>query len=372
MKLTGQILCGAVVATLGALLAVAPAHAASYVPGTSIAVGADNNDWRWQNGEILSLYGPQNDDSLASNFLHTWDGTAATMYSANLQVSSSMLCENPADLTDVGGDKVLTCDPDPIDNGDGEVSIASEFRFFSDGQTVRMRYAITNTDAGTVSEQVLKIRLDAFQDPTTSVSYTDTDGVIGDYQEDYDTTTSVITDLDNYVWVTDDRAGEGVAVVKYAVGQAGSISPLVDIDNSHESGGQGAGFDHAEMYYRVPDLAPGETVEYIVLAKVYLFDDTVNNDIVMNGWQEATGTAIDAAVSETELESDAVVFADVSDRTRVVNWEPAPQTANENLANTGANSGASGLLAIGLVASLIALAVRRRRDEQPRFMGKSS
>ena len=356
VKLTGQILCGAVVATLGALLAVAPAHAASYVPGTDVYVGPDNNHWIFNVSNPLYLRGPINNDYTR----RTWDSTQATLYSPNGQTDAQ--CSNPADLTADGGDLVLTCATQSIDHGDGVLSLVTELRFFAAGEAVRMRYTITNMDDAKVKGQILRLAFDTYQDDNTSVSYTDTDGLIGDYAVDYGSVTNVVTDADNYVWVTDDRIGSTTTyVAKYAVGQAGSISPLADIsENTWSSGGHGLGGGLAQLFYRVPVLAPGETVEYVVLGKVYFVDGSVDNDPGMTGWQEGTGIAIADAASDTELESDAFVFAGISDRTLVVNWEPAPPTTDEDLANTGADSGASGLLAIGLVASLIAVAVRRR------------
>jgi LPXTG-motif cell wall-anchored protein len=359
MKQQGYMWSIAAVAALCAIAGITPAHAASYVPGDDVFVGPDNNHWKFNDSNPLYLRGPVNDNYPRL----TWDSTQATLYGA-AGGQTNAECSNPADLTADGGDLVLTCDSQTIDTWDGLLSLVTELRFFAAGDTVRMRYTITNTDDAKMAGPILRLAFDTYQDDNTIVSYTDTDGLIGDYAVDYGTGTTVVTDADNYVWVTDDRVGgtsTTTYVAKYAVGQAGSISPLADIDeNTWTSGGHGNGGNLAQLYYRVPDLAPGETVEYVVLGKVFFVDASVNNDPVMSGWQEGTGIAIADAASDTELESDAFVFAGISDRTRVVNWEPAPSTANENLANTGADSGAPGLLAIGLVASLIALAVRRR------------
>lgn len=357
MKRPSRILSIAAATAIGAFVGATPALAASYVPGDDVFVGADNNHWKFNYSNPLHVRGPVNDNYPRL----TWDSTQATLYSAT-GAQTDAECSNPADLTADGGDLVLTCDAQTIDTWDGLLSLVTELRFFAAGDTFRMRYTMTNTDDAKMAGQILRLAFDTYQDGNTSVSYTDTDGLIGDYAVGYGANTNVVTDGDNYVWVTDDRVGNTTTyVAKYAVGQAGSISPLADIDeNSWTSGGHGDGGTLAQLFYRVPDLAPGETVEYVVLGKVFFVDVSVNNDPVMSGWQEGTGIAIADAASDTELESDAFVFAGISDRTRVVNWEPAPPTANENLAKTGADSGASGVLAIGLVASLIALAVRRR------------
>jgi LPXTG-motif cell wall-anchored protein len=360
MKQQGYLWSIAVVAALCAIAGIAPAHAASYVPGDDVFVGPNNNKWVFRDMDAASVRARVDDDYTRP----MWDIIQARLTSDGGVPFTDAQCSAPADLTADGADQVLTCDAQTIDTWDGLLSLVTEFRFFAAGDTVRMRYTITNTDDATVAGQIFSIAFDTSQDDNTIVSYTDTDGLMGDYAVDYGTGTTVVTDADNYVWVTDDRVGgtsTTTYVAKYAVGQAGSISPLVDIDeNTWTSGGHGNGGNLAQLYYRVPDLAPGETVEYVALAKVYFVDASVSNDPVMSGWQEGTGIAIADAASDTELESDAFVFAGISDRTRVVNWEPAPSTANENLANTGADSGAPGLLAIGLVASLIALAVRRR------------
>jgi hypothetical protein len=244
--------------------------------------------------------------------------------------------------------------------GDGEFDVATEYRFFGDGMTVRMRYSITNTGNSVLSGQVLKLDFDAYQDPNTSVAYTDTDGAIGDYAVDYDTTTNVVTDSDNYVWVTDDREGGGVGVVKYVVGQAGSISPLVDLGDEFTSGGQGAGNDRAYLHYQTPAIAPGETIEYVVLAKIYLFSDDYDTFPNMTGWQEGTWTAILTAIGDNEMMHPTVALVGIDDPSRVVNWEASPLSSSEGLASTGSDSSASGLLAVSVIATLIAFVVRRR------------
>jgi LPXTG-motif cell wall-anchored protein len=355
-----QILSVTAATALGAFVGLSPALAAPFVPGTSIFIGSDSNYWGWADGGDLSLAGHKTDSwhNNVSTF-NTWDGTRAIFLSRDLGTSTAAFCTNPADLSSVDGDEVLTCASQSMNLGGGEFAVASEFRFFGDGMTVRMRYSITNTGDSVVSSQVLKLDFDAYQDPTTSVSYTDTDGTIGDYVVEYATPSDVVTNSENYVWVTDDRAGGKVAVVKYVAGQAGSKSPLVDLGDEFMSGGQGAGNDRAFLYYRIPAIAPGETVEYVVLAKIYLFDDDIDEDPTMNGWQEATGTAISTAVSDTELMSDTVVFVGIADRSNVLNWAPGPVTRPETLANTGASDGL-GTLAIAALFGAVALVARRR------------
>lgn len=360
MKSTQRLVLSVTAAALTTLVGIAPAQAASFVPGTSIFLGLDNNYWGWSDGAGLSLTGHKTDtwhnDMSADT---TWDGTHATLFSSDLNSSTDVTCANPADLSDVDGDKVLTCDSQSIDNGEGDIAVVSEFRFFADGMTLRMRYSITNTDTVAVEGQVLKVDFDAYQDATTSVSYTDTAGTIGDYAVDYATPSSVVTDSDNYVWVTDDRAGGNVAVVKYVAGLAGSKSPLVNFGDGFMSGGQGAGHDRALLHYQIPALAPGETVEYVLLAKIYLFDDNIDQDPTMNGWQEATGTTISTAIADVELMSDPVVYVGITDASRVVNWAEGPIEPVEPLANTGANDALGTLANVAALGTLVLVARRR-------------
>jgi hypothetical protein len=356
-----KALIAAATATVFATGAAIPAQAAPFALD-DISIGADNNVWTWDDEAELSFSGPYNDMwADTSGDSDTWDATSpATFYSSEAGgwADTTVSCADPADLsdaTDGSGDKILTCDPEVIDNGEGALSVVSEYRFYSDGQTVRQRYIITNNGAAPVVGQYLEVSYNAYQDEETNISYTDTAGVIGNFATDYDTVSDTVTDESNYVWVTDNRTDSNSApVVKYAIGRAGSASTmLVDPDN-WTSGGQGDGNDNAYAPYALPSIGAGETVEYVFLAKVYLFSDDIDNDVTLDGWEEGTKSAIDLAVADTALQSDAVVFAGISDKSRVLNWSPA------RLADTGVDPLPLGLGALFALVGGVAVLARRR------------
>jgi hypothetical protein len=356
-----KALVAAATATVFATGAAIPAQAAPFVLA-NIYIGPDNNYWDW-NGDAVNLEfeGPYNDTwSNATGGSDTWDATyPATFYSSETGgwASTVVSCADPADLsnaTDGSGDKILTCDPEVIDNGEGALSVVSEFRFYADGQTVRQRYIITNNGAAPVVGQYLEVAYDAYQDDGTNVAYTDTAGVIGNFATDYVTVSDTVTTGTNYVWVTDDRTDyEASPVVKYAVGRAGAASAML-VDPNWTSGGQGDGNDRAYIPYALPSIGAGQTVEYVFLAKVYLFNSDVDNDPTLDGWSEGTKSAIDLAVADTALQSDAVVFAGISDKSRVLNWSPA------GLADTGVNPLPLGMGALFALAGGVAIVARRR------------
>jgi hypothetical protein len=357
-----KALIAAATATVFATGAAIPAQAAPFVLA-NISIGPDNNYWDWNGAAVnLEFEGPYNDMWLnTSGNADTWDETyPATFYSSETGgwASTIVSCADPADLSnapDGSGDKILTCDPEVIDNGEGALSVVSEYRFSADGQTVRQRYIITNNGAAPVVGQYLEVSYNAYQDSGTNISYTDTEGVIGNFATDYGTVSDTVTNELNFVWVTDDRTdNESSPVVKYAIGRPGSASTmLVDPDN-WTSGGQGDGGDNASVPYALPSIGAGQTVEYVFLVKVYLFSDDLDNDVTLNGWQEGTKSAIDLAVADTALQSDAVVFAGITDKSRVLNWSPA------GLADTGVNPLPLGVGALFALAGGVAIVARRR------------
>lgn len=353
----------AIASTAIAVGTLAPASAASFTLD-DVFIGSDNNRWNWDDATDLSMVGPSNNAwSNQANGSDTWDSTAVDFFSSEAGgwATTNGQCADPADLsdaTDGSGDKILTCDPQVIDNGEGELSVVSEFRFYADGKTVRQRYIITNNGTSPVVGQYIQGNFNAYQDSGTNISYTDTAGVIGNFATDYDTVSETQTNESNYVWVTDDRGNnESAPVVKYAVGRAGAQSQML-VDPDWTSGGQGDGDDDAYLPYALPSIAAGQTVEYVFLAKVFLFSDTLDNDVTLNGWQEGTKSAIDLAVADTALQSDAVVFAGIADRSRVLNWSPA------GLADTGVDLQPLGLIALFALAGGVALVARRRVANQ--------
>ena len=251
-----KALIAAATATVFATGAAIPAQAALFTLD-DISIGADNNEWRWDDEDDLSLEGPYNDmwrNTSGNN--DTWDDTTpAKFYSSDAGGYTIVQCADPADLsaaTDGSGDKILTCDAEVIDNGEGALSVVSEYRFYADGQTVRQRYIITNTGVAPVVGQYMEVEYNAYQDEATNISYTDTAGVIGNFATDYNTLSNTVTNELNYVWVTDDRTENNSApVVKYAVGSAQAPSTIL-VDSDWTSGGQGNGEDDAVITYALP------------------------------------------------------------------------------------------------------------------------
>lgn len=351
-----------VVSSLGLTI---PAQAAVWALD-DIAIGPDNNEWRWDDSSVLSLDGPYNDMwANDSGDDDTWDDTQIKIWGSGPDYQEDVLgCADPADLSDAAdgsGDKILTCDPQVVSNSDGELTVTSEYRFYADGQTLRMRYIITNTGDAEISEQYLEQGFNAYQDDDTNVSYTDTDGVIGDFATDYSTVSDTVTDEDNYIWITDNRtASNDAPVVKYAIGREGSEVPmLVEPENGWVSGGQGDGEDMAYLPYQIPTLAVDETVEFVFMVKVFLFNDNLDNDVTLDGWQEGTKAAIDLAVEDTELESNDVVFAGIDNPSRVLNWN-VDLPEESGLADTGLETMPIGSAALLALVGGAAIVARRR------------
>ena len=188
---------------------------------------------------------------------------------------------------------------------------------------------------------------------------------------DYDTRPAEATTPADLTWVTDDRTDNyNAPVVKYAVGNAGSaVLPADDAARDWISGGQGNGEDDTNSYYELPSIAAGQSIEIVTLSKVYLFDDSITAEAPMDSWQTATHNAVLAASADTALESDAYVFAGISDTAKVLNWTPTavvPPAVEPVLATTGVDSaslaGFGGLAALVLAAGVGVLVARRRRS----------
>jgi hypothetical protein len=385
-----SVKAGIALAIVGSLASATPAFAAVF-SGDDIVVGPDNNEWRWDSASDLSLDGPYNDVWGSSGDSDTWDSTGNILYGSDDSTNAVLLCNDPADLSaasDSSGDQILTCAPQLVDNGDGEVSVQSEFRFYADGQTWRQRTMVTNNGVAAVDGQVLHVNYNSYQDGDTAIAYTSTAGTIGDWSTDYGSVSADATTPADLIWVTDNRTDSNSApVVKYAVGRAGSsVLPADDATRGWVSGGHGNGSDDTNSYYELPSLAAGETVEIVTLSKVYVYDNSITPVAPMNSWETATHNAVLLAIADTALESDAVVFAGITDTTKVLNWtsadavEPTPTptptptstpevtatpAATATLAATGTNSAVTtglGALSLALLISgAVALGVIRRR-----------
>jgi hypothetical protein len=368
-----------IVGSLASIASVSPAFADPFPQGGEVYVGPDNNHWVFNSVSEASLSGPFNDTWSSNSYgnSETWDTTDTFLYGSNSSTNAHIECAVPADLTaaaDSSGDQILTCDPQTINNGDGDVTVQTEYRFYADGQTWRARYIISNNTGASIVGQVLDVGYNSYQDSGTSLSYTSSAGAIGDWTTDYNTVPSAVTTPTDLSWVTDDRTDEyDSPVVKYAVGSTGSSTlPLDDVTRDFVSAGHGNGNDQTDSYFELPTLAAGQSVEIITLSKVFLFStiDT-SADAPMDAWQTATHNSVLAAIADTAVTSNAVVFAGVSDRTKVLNWiptaiaPPVEPVVEPVLAATGLDGAAlasiSGLSVLALIAGAGVLAARRRR-----------
>lgn len=349
-----------------------PATAADYTGVGSVEVGPLAGYWNFDDYLYASLQDAGNDTWEENNDSgNAWDDTSAYLIDS-FGVAVRMECATPADLSeaaDGSGDMIYTCDPQTVVGDDGTLVVTTELRFFADGKTVRSRYIIENKSTATVTGPVFEIQYDAWQDDATSVSWTKLGGIVGDWTTDYNSTTGLTTTADDYIWATDNREdmdGTWAPVIKYAVGKADSLSPLLDTVD-YASGDQGDGNDNANLFYELPALEPGYALEYVSLAKVYLFDDTVDDDgsDSMNGWEEGTKWAVDQAAADTDLESDEYVFAGIDTPSRVLNWvsEGGPSNENqsdESLPNTGLDTAPLGGIALVALVGGAAVVARRR------------
>jgi len=127
--------------------------------------------------------------------------------------------------------------------------------------------------------------------------------------------------------------------------------------------------NNTNSYFELPPIAAGSTVEIITLARVFLFSSDITDVPPFDdGWQTATFNATQLAIADTGLESDAVVFAGVTDRSRVLNWTPTavvPPVVEPRLATTGIDTASTasfvGAGFLALLAGAGVLIARRRR-----------
>ncbi len=277
--------------------------------------------------------------------------------------SGSILdCSETADLSnasDGSSDKIVLCDPADVTTIDGVVSTQLEFRFYADLKTVRTRLLLTNNSENSIEGLRLKNYFNAYQDNSTQVYASSSSAP--DFTDPM-TGVSTVVAASDLRWVTDDRFDDsGAPVVQYAVGRENSrVLPTDDASVNMVSGGQGgprgSAEDDTNTYFKVPALAPGETVEFVIMAQVYL----VIPSLLLNGlgWQVATKTADEAAWADTTIDSDALVFAGIADTSSVLNWNvvSAPQLPDTGNDGAGFASIAAALLLLGAGA----IVIRRR------------
>jgi hypothetical protein len=313
-----------------------------------------NTYWSWDDFSAASMYGLEADYwGNAGAFDDTW----YALYGSDNSTYHYIDCSNGGDLEpapDGSNDQIVTCNSAIIDNNDGDVTARLEFRFFDDLKTMRARIILSNETSAAIEGQVVEVGYDSYYDEETSVYASTTSGV-DDYANNYDTVPTTVITPGDFRWVTDDRLeNETSGSTGIAVGKAGSsVVPANNEMRGFVSGGVGNGEDLNYTYFEVPTLQPGQTVEFVIMTQIWLF--TTGAAVPpMNDWQTAVGEANEAAWANTDITSDAFVFAGIADKSRVLNWSPA------GLAETGTDLTIPlGIAAVLLVAG-VALATARR------------
>jgi hypothetical protein len=351
------------VAAFGAAIAVtlgatAPALAVAY-SGADIEFGDPaNTRWTWNGFSGASIY------SLEANYWNdggAFDSVWYGLWGSDNSTDGVIDCSNGADLvtaSDGSNDQIVTCNSVTIDNGDGEVTAQLEFRFFDDLKTMRTRIILTNETNSAIEGQVVEAGYNSYYDEETSVYASTTSGV-DDYANNYDTVPTTVITPGDFRWVTDDRmANETSGSTGIAVGKAGSaVVPANNVTRGFVSGGVGGGDDSNYTYFEVPTLQPGQTVEFVIMTQIWLFEYDGVAVAPMSDWQTAVGIADAAAWANTDITSDAFVFAGIADKSRVLNWSPA------GLADTGTDLTVPLGIAVAFLVTGVALATARRRTQ---------
>jgi len=351
------------VAAFGAAIAVtlgasAPALAVAY-SGANIEFGdSANTYWEWDTFSDGSIYGLSDDNW---NDYGAFDSTWYGLWGSDSSTYGDIDCSNGADLvtaSDGSNDQIVTCNSVSIDNGDGEVTAQLEFRFFDDLKTMRARIILSNETSSAIEGQVVEAGYDSYYDEETSVYASTTSGV-DDYANNYDTVPTTVITPGDFRWVTDDRMeNENSGSTGIAVGKAGSaVVPANNEVRGFVSGGVGNGEDDNYTYFEVPTLQPGQTVEFVIMTQSWLFEYDGVAVAPMSDWQTAVGIADAAAWANTDITSDAFVFAGIADKSRVLNWSPA------GLAETGTDLTVPLGIAAGFLVAGVALAKARRRTQ---------
>jgi hypothetical protein len=359
-----KIIASLAIASALALGFTSPAAAASF-SGTSVTVGPDNGTWEF-NLDLLSLMKYTDDVWYGT----TWDGSRIYLFDSTGVGGPPLGCSNAdlSDASDASGDKVLTCETVSVDNGQGVLTVTVEWRFYAAAKIVRQRLIVTNDTPSTISAgQVVSFHLNSFQDNRTQLSWVQSTGILDDWSGPAPIPgTGLCTGYDTLSWATDDRQNYiGAPVVKYAIGRANSVSlPIsnaVFVSGCHAGGYQSAN-DESNSYFTIPQLAAAETVEFVVLHQQFSVDAEATPSGALTAWETGTRDAIIEAHEDTALTDDAVVFAGIADRSRVVNWSSADDSdsGSEGLANTGAEASIVGLLAVVAFLGTAAVVVRRR------------
>lgn len=354
MKLSKIATAGISIAVAGSLFTAIPAFAAAYTPDTNIVIGPNSGFWAWNHSDSWdintasnSLWAPGR--FLTGDNLGIWDSNHVKLYGSDNSSHAILGCSSGQDLvtaTDGSSDQILTCDSQGINNGDGNLDVSVESRFYSDGQTWRERITITNPGATAVSGQAIDAFADAWSDSRTALSWSNTQGATSNWTTDYNTIPTAVVLPADISWITDDRTYDPsvypypAPVTKYALaGPGASVLPADDATRGFVSGGLGNANDINNTYFELPDIAAGQTVQIIFVYKAYLFDPIMTAESPMNSFQTGTYNAVQAAIADTAMSSDSVVFAGVTNPEQVLNWKhTSAPTPTPQLAVTGFDS----------------------------------
>ncbi len=351
-----------VVSVAGALALVAtPAYAAPYSGAKIEFADANNTYWEWDNFTDASLNGLWNDPWNAGADHDTWDSITYQLGSSIDDAYVRLTCADPADLTaatDGSGDQIVLCDAEDVTTASGVLTAQIEFRFYADLHTVRTRLIVTNNTASSISNALAWLNYNAYQDTGTFV-YAATNSA-PDFTDPL-TFPDYITTPADLRWVTDDRNERGPSpVVGYAIGDAGaSVTPSNDAAINAVSGGQGNGSDNSNTYFQIPTLAAGQSLEFVAMAQVFLVIEGSSSGS-LDPWDTATKAAAELAWANTNIDSDAYVFAGIADPSKVANWLFA---STPELPDTGASALGFSALALALVGVGAAFLVIRRRAQ---------
>jgi LPXTG-motif cell wall-anchored protein len=273
-------------------------------------------------------------------------------------------CASPAQLDPAGddsGDQILLCDSSSVTTDVGTLDVAQEYRFFADGQTVRLRLIITNSGGTPVPGARFFIFDDYYQDGGLSVSASTSAGLSLAAWPAISTTVLNGADLH---YVTDDRTNSySCPVVATLSGTAGAtVVPTYYGQPGQTTSPLGAGASLVDANYSLPTVDPGQTVEIAYFTKVFSWG--TNGD----DWSTNTRAAVNAAWADTSFRSaSAALAAGIPDPTRVLNFVFSADTTTETSAETAALAATGGdpswSLALASVLGLLgtALVIGRRR-----------
>ena len=333
------IIAAASVTGLALALTAGPAYAVDF-SGANITFGTQYyyGDWTGTSG----FYGAYPDDWQAGPNNDSFDeGMTVYGYTADGSTYDQVLCADPADLvtaTDGSGDQILTCDPYTLTTGDGQLDVTLEYRFYSDFSFVRLRVIFTNSSGSPVNDALISLYDNYYQDSDTYLSASNTLGLLTGSWPTH--TSNVLTDAD-LVYAFDDRQNnEGSPVVLTGRGLAGS-TVLPHFDPSFADGSvAGNGEDNNDSYYRLPTVAPSQTVELALFHKTFTWGDTENS------FDVDTLAAVNAAWAEKGIfdSFSGPLTAGIADPSAVLNWNAAP-AAGPALANTGSDVSGTVLIA---------------------------